>query len=60
MFHCLRALVYRRFVCADLYDLLEGVQDLMITSLAKSTRSICANIFTQFLLEYPLEADRVE
>jgi hypothetical protein len=53
-------LVYRRFVCADLYDLLEGVQDLMITSLAKSTRSICANIFTQFLLEYPLEADRVE
>ena len=32
----------------------------MITSLAKSTRSICANIFTQFLLEYPLEADRVE
>lgn len=32
----------------------------MITSLAKSTRGICASIFTQFLLEYPLEQDRVE
>ena len=32
----------------------------MITSLAKSTRGICASIFTQFLLEYPLEAERVE
>jgi hypothetical protein len=24
-FHCRRALVYRRFVCADLYDLIESV-----------------------------------
>lgn len=32
----------------------------MITSLAKSTRSICASIFTQFILEYPLESERVE
>ena len=60
VFHCLRAIVYRRFICADLYDLVETVQDLMITSLAKSTRGICAQIFTQFLLDYPLEPARLE
>ena len=27
MFHCLRALVYRRIVCADLYDLIESSSD---------------------------------
>jgi hypothetical protein len=25
VFHCLRAIVYRRFICADLYDLVETV-----------------------------------
>jgi|LauGreDrversion4_2_1035121.scaffolds.fasta_scaffold39346_5 hypothetical protein len=37
-FHCLRALVYRKFLCAELYDLIETVQDLMITSITRSTR----------------------
>lgn len=60
VFQCLKAIVYRKFVSADLYDLIEQVQELMITSIAKSTRSVCASIFTQFLLEYPLEQSRVE
>ena len=33
---------------------------MMITSVAKSTRTVCASIFSQFLLEYPLESSRVE
>jgi len=60
VFQCLRAIVYRKFICADLYDLIENVQELMITSIAKSTRTVCSSIFTQFLLEYPLEPARVE
>ena len=59
-FQCLRALVYRKYLCAELYDLIETVQDLMVTSVARSTRQLCAGIFTQFLLEYPLEPSRVE
>jgi U3 small nucleolar RNA-associated protein 20 len=31
----------------------------MITSISKSTRTLCSHIFVQFLLEYPLEAERV-
>jgi hypothetical protein len=53
-------LVYRRFLSAELYDLLEQVQDIMITSVARSTRQVCASIFTQFILEYPLEEKRLE
>ncbi|TNV87999.1 hypothetical protein FGO68_gene14880 [Halteria grandinella] len=60
VFQCLKAIVYRKVMSADLYDLIEQVQELMITSIAKSTRSVCASIFTQFLLEYPLEQTRVE
>lgn len=32
----------------------------MITSVSKPIRSICATIFTQFILEYPLESSRIE
>jgi hypothetical protein len=39
---------------------MEQVQEMMVSSLHKSTRTICANIFVQFLLEYPLEAGRLE
>jgi hypothetical protein len=31
----------------------------MITSISKSTRTLCSSIFVSFLLEYPLEAERV-
>lgn len=57
---CLRSVVHRRYVCADLYDLIEIVQEMMISSVNKLTRGLCQAIFVQFLLDYPLENSRVE
>jgi U3 small nucleolar RNA-associated protein 20 len=33
---------------------------MMVSCVTRSTRTMCAQIFVQFLLEYPLEAGRVE
>jgi U3 small nucleolar RNA-associated protein 20 len=33
---------------------------MMVSSVTRSTRTMCAQIFVQFLLEYPLEAGRIE
>lgn len=32
----------------------------MVTNISKATRGTCANIFVQFLLEYPLEQQRLQ
>ena len=60
VFYCLRAILYRKFLCADLYDLMETIEEMMVSNVSKTTRSACANIFVQFILEYPLESKRLE
>lgn len=55
VFNCLRAIIYRKFLCPDLYDLMETVQEMMVQTVSHNTREICANIFVQFIIEYPLE-----
>ena len=60
MFHLLRALVFRKFLSPTLYDIIDkNVQDLIITSLSPSVRSLCSSILVTFLLEYPLEESRL-
>lgn len=55
MFQCLRAIVYRKFLCPELYDVVEAIQELMVQTVSKNTRDVCASIFVSFILEYPLE-----
>lgn len=57
---CLRSVVHRRFTCVQLYDLIEQVQELMVSSNTKQIRGLCSSIFVQFLLDYPLQNERVE
>lgn len=59
VFHCLKSIINRRFLCPDLYDLMETIEEMMVTNISRTTRSVCANIFVQFILEYPLEPERV-
>lgn len=37
-----------------------SVQELMVTSVEKSTRSACAQIFVTFIMEYPMETQRLD
>jgi len=57
---CLRSVVHRKYTCADLYDLIETVQEMMISSVHQLVRGLCSGVFVQFLLDYPLENSRVE
>jgi hypothetical protein len=60
VFQCLRAIIYRKFLCPDLYDLMETIQEMMVINVQRHTRSVCASIFVAFILEYPLEESRLE
>lgn len=60
VFTCLKAILYRKFECADLYDLIQNVQEMMVTSVSQSTRYTCAQIFITFILEYPMETSRLD
>lgn len=42
VFTCLKTILARRFECADLYDLMTNVQDMMVTSVQQATRYTCA------------------
>jgi U3 small nucleolar RNA-associated protein 20 len=39
---------------------MEQVQEMMLTSNTTQIRNLCSNIFVQFLLEYPLQNERIE
>ena len=60
VFYCLKAILHRKFLCADLYDLMETIEEMMVSNIQKTTRTACAGIFIQFILEYPLESKRLE
>ena len=58
--NCLRSVIHRKFACSELYDLMEQVQEMMLSSNTKQIRQLCSIIFVQFLLEYPLQNERIE
>jgi len=37
-----------------------SVQDMMVTSVQRSTRQTCTGIFLTFVLEYPMEEKRLD
>ena len=53
VFAMLRAIVARKFIVPDIYDLMERVSEIMITSQSPQVQELCRGIFLQFLLDYP-------
>ena len=47
-------------MCPDLYDLMEIIQEMMVSNVSQHTKDVCAGIFVSFILEYPLEHSRLE
>jgi len=56
----LKAIVRRKLLVPDLYDLVTRVARLMVTSQALLIRQQCSQLFLQFLLDYPLGAKRLQ
>ena len=58
-FGLVRAIIARKFVCEEVYDLVEAIGEHMVTSQSEQTRALSAQTLVQFLLEFPLGDKRL-
>ncbi|EIN06636.1 hypothetical protein PUNSTDRAFT_90339 [Punctularia strigosozonata HHB-11173 SS5] len=53
VFAMLRAIVSRKFVVPEIYDMMEKVLEIMVTSQSTHVQELCRGVLLQFLLDYP-------
>ncbi|KAJ3508085.1 hypothetical protein NLJ89_g5945 [Agrocybe chaxingu] len=53
VFTLLRAIVARKFVVPEIYDLMEKVSEVSVTSQSPHVQELCRGVLLQFLLDYP-------
>ncbi|KAI8575447.1 hypothetical protein K450DRAFT_261769 [Umbelopsis ramanniana AG] len=52
-FALIRAIISRKFMAPEVYDLMENVAEIMVTSQGREARDLCRGVLYQFLMEYP-------
>lgn len=60
VFALLRAIVARRLIVPELYDVMVDVSTILVTSQSAQTRESARGLLLQFLLEYPQGAGRLQ
>ncbi|KAF7316852.1 DRIM domain-containing protein [Mycena chlorophos] len=53
VFAILRGIVARKFVVAEIYQVMEKVAEVMVTSQSPQVQELCRSVLLQFLLDYP-------
>jgi U3 small nucleolar RNA-associated protein 20 len=53
VFTLLRAIVARKFVVPEIYDLMGKVSEVAVTSQSPQVQELCRGVLLQFLLDYP-------
>ncbi|KAI0937862.1 hypothetical protein AcW1_003904 [Taiwanofungus camphoratus] len=53
VFTMLRAIISRKFVVPEIYDLMDRVSEIMVTSQSSQVQELCRSVLLQFLLDYP-------
>ena len=53
VFAMLRAIVARKFVVPEIYDVMDKVAEVMVTSQSPQVQELCRGVLLQFLLDYP-------
>lgn len=53
VFTMLRAIVARKFVVPEIYDIMDKVSEIMVTSQSPQVQELCRGVLLQFLLDYP-------
>uniref|UniRef100_K3XDN4 Uncharacterized protein n=1 Tax=Setaria italica TaxID=4555 RepID=K3XDN4_SETIT len=56
----LKAIVRRKLVTHEIYDIVVKIGELMVTTLTESIRQQCIQILLQFFLNYPLSEKRLQ
>jgi len=59
-FALLRAILSKRFVVPEIYDLMEKVASVMVTSQSITVQELCRSAMLQFLLDYPQGKGRLK
>jgi U3 small nucleolar RNA-associated protein 20 len=52
-FTLIKAILSRRIVCTEVYDLMDKISHVLVTNQAAPVREMCRHTFIQFLVEYP-------
>lgn len=60
VFALLRAIVARAFVVPEIYDVMDRVAELLVTSHDAQVREVCRSLYLQFLLDYPQGKGRLQ
>ncbi|CAD6980836.1 unnamed protein product [Tilletia controversa] len=60
IFGLLRAIIARRFVIAEVYDVMTKIAEMMVTNQSAAARENCRALMLQFLLEYPQGKGRLK
>ncbi|KAF8641440.1 hypothetical protein AX16_009953 [Volvariella volvacea WC 439] len=53
VFTMLRAIIARKFIVPEIYDIMEKVAEIMVTSQSPQVQELCRGVLLQFLLDYP-------
>jgi U3 small nucleolar RNA-associated protein 20 len=53
VFTVLRAIVARKLVVPEIYDIMDKVGEIMVTSQSAQVQELCRSVLLQFLLDYP-------
>jgi U3 small nucleolar RNA-associated protein 20 len=53
VFAVLRAIVARKFIVPEIYDLMERVSEILVTNQSPQVQELCRGVLLQFLLDYP-------
>ena len=60
IFAILRAIVSRKFVVPEIYDLMDRVSSIMVTSQSTNVQEQCRGVLMAFLLDYPQGQGRLK
>ena len=59
-FALLRAIVSRKFIIPEIYDLMDRISEIMVTGQSAQVQELCRSMLLQFLLEYPQGKNRMK
>ncbi|KAL0018407.1 hypothetical protein WJX79_009395 [Trebouxia sp. C0005] len=59
-FGLLKAVLQRKLVVPEVYDIMTRVQEMMVRSQSAPIRQLCASVLLQFLLDYPVGDRRLQ
>jgi len=60
VFGLLRAIVSRKFIVPEIYDMMDRVARVMVTNQSPEVQELCRGVLLQFLLEYPQGKGRLQ